>query len=93
MVCREETAKLVKSLSLLSINDNYLFSALHSTTAIFSISRFDYEHFLKLVSLHARLNSHYEAWSCKKKKYEKSKAYRKSVSKDPKDRRPKESIL
>ena len=30
-------------------------------------------------SLHARLNSHYEAWSYKKKKYEKIKAHRKSV--------------
>ena len=29
-------------------------------------------------SLHARLNSHYEAWSCKKKKHIKIKAYRKS---------------
>ena len=30
-------------------------------------------------SLHARVNSHYEAWSYKKKKYKKIKAYRKSV--------------
>ena len=30
-------------------------------------------------SLHARLNSHYEAWSYKKNKYKKIKAYRKSV--------------
>ena len=30
-------------------------------------------------SLHARLNSHYEAWSYKKKKYEKIRAHRKSV--------------
>ena len=29
--------------------------------------------------LHAKLNSHYEAWSCKKKKHKKIKAYRKSV--------------
>ena len=32
-------------------------------------------------SLHARLNSHYEAWSYKKKKYEKIKAYTKSAQK------------
>ena len=30
-------------------------------------------------SLHARLNSHYEAWSYKKKKRKKITAYRKSV--------------
>ena len=29
--------------------------------------------------LHARLNSHYKAWSYKKKKHKKIKAYRKSV--------------
>ena len=30
-------------------------------------------------SFHARLNHHYNAWICKKKKYKKIKAYRKSV--------------
>ena len=30
-------------------------------------------------SLHARLNSHYQAWSYKKKKHKKIKAYTKSV--------------
>ena len=30
-------------------------------------------------SLHARLNSHYEAWSHKKKKHKKIRAHRKSV--------------
>ena len=34
-------------------------------------------------SLHARLNSHYEAWSYKKKKHKKVKAYRKSNEKEP----------
>ena len=34
-------------------------------------------------SSHARLNSHYEAWNCKKKKCKKIKAYRKSVLKEP----------
>ena len=34
-------------------------------------------------SLHARLNSYYEAWSYKKKKHKKIKAYRKSVYKEP----------
>ena len=29
--------------------------------------------------LHAKLNSHYETWSYKKKKHKKCKAYRKSV--------------
>ena len=53
-------------------------------------------------SLHARQNSHHEAWSYKKKKHKKIKAYRKSVRKEPrvkrcqrkgKQRRSKESIL
>ena len=34
-------------------------------------------------SLHARLNSHHEAWSHKKKKHIKVKEYRKSVWKEP----------
>ena len=33
-------------------------------------------------SLHASLNSHYETWSYKKKKYKKIKAYRKSLYKE-----------
>ena len=39
--------------------------------------------FFNWYSLHARLNSHYEAWSYKKKKYKKVKAYMKSVYKEP----------
>ena len=39
--------------------------------------------FLDWDSLHARLNSHYEVWSYKKKKHKKVKAYRKSVKKEP----------
>ena len=35
--------------------------------------------FLNWDSLHARLNSHYEAWSYKKKKHKKIRAHRKSV--------------
>ena len=34
-------------------------------------------------SLHARLNSHYKAWTYKEKKNKKIKAYRKSVQKKP----------
>ena len=34
-------------------------------------------------SCHAQLNSHKEAWSYKKKKHKKIKAYRKSVKKEP----------
>ena len=58
-------------------------------------------------ALHARLNSNYEAWSYKKKKHKKIKAYRKSGKKEPtvrkcllildlkplEDRRSQESIL
>ena len=35
--------------------------------------------FFNSYSLHARLNSHYEAWSYKKRKHKKVKAYRKSI--------------
>ena len=34
-------------------------------------------------SCHARLKSHYDAWSYKKKKHKKIIAYRKSVQKEP----------
>ena len=34
-------------------------------------------------SLHARLNSYCKAWSYKKKKHKKFKAYKKSVQKEP----------
>ena len=37
------------------------------------------QNFFNLDSLHARLNSHYEAWSYKKKKHKKIRACRKSV--------------
>ena len=39
--------------------------------------------FLNRDSLHARLKSHYNAWSYKKKKCKKIKANRKSVQKEP----------
>ena len=39
--------------------------------------------FLNIDSLHSRLNSHYKAWSYKKKKHKKIKAYRKSLYKEP----------
>ena len=42
-----------------------------------------YEPFFNWASLHARLNSNYEAWSYKKRKYKKIKAYRISVEKEP----------
>ena len=35
--------------------------------------------FFNWYSLRARLNSHYEAWSYKKRKHKKVKAYRKSI--------------
>ena len=35
--------------------------------------------FFNWYSLHARLNSHYEAWSYKKRKHKKVKAYRKPI--------------
>ena len=39
--------------------------------------------FLKWDSLHTVLNSHYIAWSYKKKKHKKIKGYRKSLNKKP----------
>ena len=39
--------------------------------------------FFNYDSLYARLNSYCEAWSSKKKKYKKIKAYRKYVQKNP----------
>ena len=39
--------------------------------------------FLNWDSLHARLNSYYEAWSYKKKKHKKIRAHRKSAEKEP----------
>ena len=47
-----------------------------------TISSFQF-FFLNWDSLNARLNSHYEAWSYKKKKHTKIKAYKKSVYKEP----------
>ena len=41
--------------------------------------RFVFDLFLSWDSLHARLNSHYEAWSYKKKNHKTVKAYRKSI--------------
>ena len=41
-----------------------------------------YFYFFNWDSLHARLNSHYKAWSCKKQKQKKVKAYRKSIQKE-----------
>ena len=35
--------------------------------------------FFNWYSLHASLNSHYDAWSYKKRKHKKVKAYRKSI--------------
>ena len=39
--------------------------------------------FFNWVSFHARLNSHYHAWSYKKKKHKKLKTYRKCLQKEP----------
>ena len=41
-----------------------------------------YIYFLIEIHSHAMLNSHYEAWSYKKKTHKKIKAYRKSVYKE-----------
>ena len=41
------------------------------------------EAFFNWNSLHARLNSHYKAWSYKKKKHKENKAYSKPLQKEP----------
>ena len=43
------------------------------------VVNFSKNFFFNWESLHARLNSHYEAWSYKKKKHKKIRAHRKSV--------------
>ena len=42
-----------------------------------------YYYFFNWDSLHAKLNSHYVAWSYKKKKHKKITAYKKYVQKEP----------
>ena len=42
-----------------------------------------YHFLLNLASLHARMNSHYIAWSYKKKKSKKIKSYRESIQEEP----------
>ena len=52
--------------------------------AVISVDAYPFFGFLRPdLSLHGRLSSHYEAWSSKKKKHKKIKAYRKSISKEP----------
>ena len=53
----------------------YLFKVNNRNTR----KRFEICFFFNWYSLHARLNSHYEAWSYKKRKHKKVKAYRKSL--------------
>ena len=52
-------------------------------TSNYQSSTIIYSSFFFGVSLHARLNSPYEAWSYKKKKYKKVEAYKKSLQKKP----------
>ena len=64
-----------------SISSSYMrFSQLTDLLICFSLETLMSTIFLKnWDSHHARLNSHYEAWSYKKKKHKKIKAYRKSL--------------
>ena len=45
----------------------------------YDVNFFFFFFFFNWYSLHTRLNSHYEAWSYKKRKHKKVKAYRKSI--------------
>ena len=55
--------------------ESYPFSVNDITLPLNNPLRF----FFNWYSLHARLSSHYEAWSYKKRKHKKVKAYRKSI--------------
>ena len=48
-------------------------------TMVMGYGDVDKDFFFNWDSLHARLNSHYEAWSYKKKKHKKIRVHRKSV--------------
>ena len=65
------------------ILENICLKATFETHTSLSFSLFSFNRFFYWDSLHARLNSHYEVWSYKKKKYKKIKEYRKSVYKEP----------
>ena len=64
-----------------SVLEGKSFSKMLELTFSFKISfgLLRYLFFLNWDSLHARLNSHYEAWCYKKKNHKKITAYRKSV--------------
>ena len=47
----------------------------------------DWIFFFNWDSLHAKVNTHYEAWNYKKKKHKKIKAYMKSLEKELKVKR------
>ena len=60
---------------------------IHSLSYL-SLSWLHFKHFFKnYYLLHAKLDSHYEAWSYKKKKHKKVKANQKSAQKEPTVRR------
>ena len=51
----------------------------HGELCYIFVSQMTFFFFFNWYSLHARLNSHYEAWSYKKRKHKKVKAYRESI--------------
>ena len=66
-------------LRLLNVKFLVLGSKNWSQFSIVSKSILEYIFLIGIHSLHARLNSHYEAWSYTKKKHKKVKAYMKSL--------------
>ena len=67
-----------------AFSKNIFFKKMDSRVLQTSVMKFFEENsfyflFFNWDSLHARLNSHYEAWSYKKKKHKKVTSYRKSV--------------
>ena len=66
----QQTSKLNINSLRINVNDIVL---------VFLMKRWVFWGFFNWDSLHARLDSHYKAWSYKKKKHKKITAHRKSV--------------
>ena len=76
---------LIKKNNLLRLISIIVFVINHSSICVHNFVNFNVVNifFFNWDSLHARLNSHYKAWSYKKKKHKKIKAYRKFLYKEP----------
>ena len=73
----QKSAKLINNILINHHEYKYISSNITSFISDHLPQFITFENFTD--SLHARLNSHYKAWNCKKKKHKKIKTYRKSV--------------